>query len=83
METSSFLVKGYKILAYARLSGFLSRKGSLSCHTYFDTGPRFFRSHPKDPKGSVIILDNVLCGEQIVNDIIKKGKSTSGILLQA
>jgi hypothetical protein len=22
--------------------------GSLSCHTYCDTGPRFFRSHPKD-----------------------------------
>jgi hypothetical protein len=25
-----------------------SREGSLSCHTCFDTGPRFFRSHPKD-----------------------------------
>jgi hypothetical protein len=22
--------------------------GSLSCHNYCDTGPRFFRSHPKD-----------------------------------
>jgi hypothetical protein len=26
----------------------LSREGSLSCNTYCDTGPRFFRSHPKD-----------------------------------
>jgi hypothetical protein len=26
----------------------LSREGSLSCHTYCDTGPRFFLSHPKD-----------------------------------
>jgi hypothetical protein len=25
-----------------------SREGSLSCHTCCDTGPRFFRSHPKD-----------------------------------
>jgi hypothetical protein len=24
------------------------REGSLSCHTCCDTGPRFFRSHPKD-----------------------------------
>jgi hypothetical protein len=29
-------------------SGLLSREGSLSCHTCCDTGPRFFRSHPKD-----------------------------------
>jgi hypothetical protein len=26
----------------------LSRKGSLSFHTCCNTGPRFFRSHPKD-----------------------------------
>jgi hypothetical protein len=32
----------------ARRSGPLSREGSLSCHTYCETGPRFFRSHPKD-----------------------------------
>jgi hypothetical protein len=34
--------------AYARRWRPLSREGSLSCHTYCDTGPRFFRSHPKD-----------------------------------
>jgi hypothetical protein len=28
--------------------GSLSREGSLSYHTCCDTGPRFFRSHPKD-----------------------------------
>jgi hypothetical protein len=28
--------------------GPLSREGSLSCHTYCDTGPRVFRSHPKN-----------------------------------
>jgi hypothetical protein len=37
-----------QILAYARRSGPLSREGSLSCHTYCDTGPRFIRSYPKD-----------------------------------
>ena len=34
--------------AYARRSGTLSREGSLLCHICCDTGPRFFRSHPKD-----------------------------------
>jgi hypothetical protein len=48
MEKSPFPVEGFKILAYARRPGLLSREGSLSCHTYCDTGPRFFRSHPKD-----------------------------------
>jgi hypothetical protein len=37
-----------KCSPYARRSGPLSREGSLSCHTCCDTGPRFFRSHPKD-----------------------------------
>ena len=26
----------------------MNREGSLSCHTCCDTGPRFFRSYPKD-----------------------------------
>jgi hypothetical protein len=30
------------------LSGPRSREGSLSCHSYCNTGPRFIRSHPKD-----------------------------------
>jgi hypothetical protein len=35
--------------AYARLSRPLGRReGSLLCHTCCDTGPRFFRSHPKE-----------------------------------
>jgi hypothetical protein len=33
--------------SYARRSRPSSRKGSLSCYTCCDTGPRFFRSHPK------------------------------------
>jgi hypothetical protein len=41
-------VKCCKTKAYARRSGPLSREGSLSCHTCCDTGPHFFRSHPKD-----------------------------------
>jgi hypothetical protein len=41
-------VTGLQILAYARLSGPLSREGSLSCHTYCDTELRFIWSHPKD-----------------------------------
>ena len=48
METSQLPVKGCKMLAYARRSEPLSREGSLSCRTCCDTGPRFFRSHPKD-----------------------------------
>jgi hypothetical protein len=48
METSPLPVKGSKIWAYARRSRPLRREVSLSCHTYCDTGPRFFRSHPKD-----------------------------------
>jgi hypothetical protein len=35
-------------LGLSRRSGPLSREGSLSCHTYCDTGPRFIPSHPKD-----------------------------------
>jgi hypothetical protein len=41
-------VTGLQILAYARRSGPLSREGSLSCHAYCDTRPRFIRSHLKD-----------------------------------
>jgi hypothetical protein len=41
-------VKGCTISAYARRSGPLDREGSLSCYTYCETGPRFFRSHPID-----------------------------------
>jgi hypothetical protein len=41
-------VTGLQLLAYAQRSGPLSREGSLSCHTYCGTGPRFIRSHPKD-----------------------------------
>jgi hypothetical protein len=45
---SPLLVTRLHILAYARRSGPLSREGSLSCHTYYDTGPCFIQSHPKD-----------------------------------
>jgi hypothetical protein len=48
MEMSPLPVKGWKSYAYARRSGPLSREGSLSCHICCDTGPRFFRSRPKD-----------------------------------
>jgi hypothetical protein len=33
---------------YPCSSGPSSREGSLSCHTYCDSGLKFFRSHPKD-----------------------------------
>jgi hypothetical protein len=48
MDMSPLPVKGCKIYACARRSGPLCREGFLSCHTCCDTGPRFFRSHPKD-----------------------------------
>jgi hypothetical protein len=35
-------VTGLQIWAYARRSGPLSREGSLSCHTYCDTGPGLY-----------------------------------------
>ena len=47
VEMSPLPVKGCK-KAYARRPGPLSREGSLSCNTCCDTGPRFFRSHPKE-----------------------------------
>jgi hypothetical protein len=41
-------VAGLQIFAYVQRTGPLSTEGSLSCHTFCDTGPRFIRSHPKD-----------------------------------
>jgi hypothetical protein len=48
IESSSLPVKGCKISAYARCPGCLSREGYLTCPTWSYTGPRFFRSRPKD-----------------------------------
>jgi hypothetical protein len=62
VETSPSPVKGCKISAYARRSGPLSREGSLSCHTCCDTGPRFFRSHPKDRPFSRLLRHTRGCG---------------------
>ena len=44
--------EGLQIWAYARHSGPLSREGSLSCHSCYDTGPRSIPSHPKDHEHS-------------------------------
>ena len=47
METSPLPVKGSKFLkAYARHSGPLSREGSFSCHTCFETGRLIRRTAP-------------------------------------
>jgi hypothetical protein len=62
METTSLPKKGCKIWVYARPSGPFSRERSLSCHTYCDTGPRFFRSHPKDASFSRLLRDTRECG---------------------
>jgi hypothetical protein len=48
METSPIPVKGCRVYAYVRRSGPLSRKGSLSCHTCSESGPRFNRSPTKN-----------------------------------
>ena len=48
VETSLLSIKGYKMYAYDLHPRTLGRQGSLSCHTCWDTGPRFLRSHPKD-----------------------------------
>jgi hypothetical protein len=63
-------MKGCKILAYARRSGPLSREGSLSCHTHCNTGPRFFRSHPKDHPFSRLLRHTRECGGSILTRIL-------------
>ena len=46
IETSPLTVKPrLRHLTFARRLGPLSREGSLSCHTCYDTGPRLTRSH--------------------------------------
>ena len=48
VKSSSIPVKGCKIEVLVGADGLsLSRKGSLSCHTCCDRGPRLFRSHLK------------------------------------
>jgi hypothetical protein len=41
-------ITGEGMQNYGLRSGPSSRDGSLSCHSYYDTGPRFFRSRSKD-----------------------------------
>jgi hypothetical protein len=62
MDTSSLPMEGCKILAYAWCIGPLSREGSLSCHTCCDTGPQFFRFHPKDPSIQSLLRHTWKCG---------------------
>jgi hypothetical protein len=66
METSPLPLKVGRIKAYARLSGPLSREGSLSCHICCDTGPRFFRSHPKDRPIQSPLTTHKGCGGPIL-----------------
>ena len=44
--------------AFAGLLQPFSREGSLSCHTCFDTGPRFSRTHQKDRPVFFATYDN-------------------------
>jgi hypothetical protein len=65
-------VKGYKIKVNARRSGPLSRERSLgSCHTCCDTGPRFFRFHPKDCPIQSPFTTHKGCGESILTRILR------------
>jgi hypothetical protein len=70
METSPLPVKGCKIYAYARRSGPLSRERSFSCHTCCDTGPRFFRCHPKDRPVSRLLRHTWGYGGSILTQIL-------------
>jgi hypothetical protein len=64
-------VKGCKILAYTQSSRPLSRVISLSWHTCCDTGPRIFRSHPKNqPQFSRLLLQTRYCERSILNLIL-------------
>jgi hypothetical protein len=49
--------EGLQIYAYARRLGPLSRERSLSRHTYFDTGPRFFPVSSEGPPHSIASYD--------------------------
>ena len=40
--------EGMQMKAYTRDLQLLSIVGSISCHTYCDTGPQILQSHPKD-----------------------------------
>jgi hypothetical protein len=44
--------------------------GSLSCHTCYDTGPRFFRSHPKDRPIQSPLRHTRGCGGSILTRIL-------------
>jgi hypothetical protein len=59
-------VKGCKIEAYARRLGPLSREESLSCHTYCDTGHRFFRS----AQFSRLLWHAMGCGGPILTQVL-------------
>ena len=48
--------KGQQILSHARNSWPLSREGSLTCHTYCDTGQPFIMVIDEDPWHSHLVL---------------------------
>jgi hypothetical protein len=80
--TSPLPVKGCKILAYPRRLGPLRREGYSSCHIYCDTGPRFFRFHPKDcPIWSRLLWHAWWCGGPILTRILTGSYIVALILL--
>ena len=54
--TAPLPLKGCRITTNARVLWSLSREGSLSCYTCYDTGPRFSQSQPRksDPFSRVL-----------------------------
>jgi hypothetical protein len=83
METTPLQVKGCKMYVYAWRSWPLSREESLSCHTCCDTGPRFFRSHPKDyNKFSRLLRHTRRCGGSILTRIFTGYRSRNFIFAQ-
>jgi hypothetical protein len=57
--------KSCKIFAYAQRLGLLCREGSLSCHTYCDTGHRFFSVSSKGASHSIASY-NMHCDADIM-----------------
>ena len=62
--TSSLPVKGWNIWAFVLPFRSLSRQGFLSCHTCYDTGPRFTRFHPRNVPFSPL-LRKARCSEDL------------------
>ena len=75
--------EGLQILTYARLSWSLSSEGSLTCHTYCDTGLPFIMVISEDPwhshriAGRLAVLTTQVCRDLGSNPDLPHARQTS------